>query len=309
MLIEKNYKDLVVFLDNTIVKKPRLASKLNSNFTPNGYTESQISTDSQFDLNKTRDLNKIYKTFCLKFKNENLNEFDEKKFSAQLESLPTYSSPPENLLDELKLTKHEDDNKQIGKETEALEAFKKLELLYSLYLIDKESFKDVFLLDTFIAFKILNSYNFHMHMKYYKTLYEKYEIDMLKFLKDFLVEHLKSEKVIRLKLYETLDELIYKLTWTLVRNVKYEYAKQLLEEYLNYLDFLEDYLKNLNEENNKLHQDTIKSDSSILTIKFYAMANQLIVYNYLMEFEEAFKVFEKSNALLEQIRKSMFKFF
>ena len=208
------------------------------------------------------------------------------------------------MLSELKINKNEDDNKQILKENEAFDSFKKLELLYSLYLIDKDSFKDSFFLDTFIAFKILNSYNSHMHIKYYRNLFEKYNIDMLKFLKDFLIEHLQSEKVIRLKLYESLDELVYKLTWTLIRNEKYEYAQQLLEEYLKYLDFLEEYLKNLNEENNNLNQDTIKSFSSILSIKFYAMSNLIIVDNYLLKFKEAFVVYDQANLLLDEIRKS-----
>jgi len=141
-------------------------------------------------------------------------------------------------------------------------------------------------------------------MKYYKNLADKYEIDMLKFLKEFLVEHLKSEKVIRLKLYESLDELVYKLTWTLIRNTKYTYARQLLKEYLNYLDFLADYLKNLNEENNNLKKDTVKSFSSILSIKFYALSNLVIVNSYMMDFKKAFALFNEANMLLDQIKKS-----
>jgi len=305
LLIEKNYKDLVIFLDNTIVAKPKLASKLNKNFEPNCQTESQISTDSHMDFNKSRDLHGIYKAFCLKIKSETMNSFDEKKFASLLENLPTYSTMPEGLINELKLNKHnEDDLKQVGKESEAFDSFRKLELLYSLYSIDKDSFKDTFLLDTFIAFKILNSYNSHMHMKYYKNLADKFEIDMLKFLKEFLVEHLKSEKVIRLKLYDSLDELVYKLTWTLIRNTKYIYAKQLLIEYMNYLNFLEDYLKNLNEENNNLNKDTDKSFSSILSIKFYALSNLVIVYSYMMDFKKAFTAFNEANSLLEQIKKN-----
>ncbi len=306
LLIEKNYKDLVVFLDNTIVAKPRLASKLNKNFEPNCHTESQISTDSHMDFNKLSDLNNIYKAFCVKIKSDSsMDAFDEKKFASLLENLPTYSTMPEGLINELKTSKsNEDDLKQISKESEAFDSFKKLELLYSLYLTDKEAFKDTFLLDTFIAFKILNSYNSHMHMKYYKNLADKYEIDMLKFLKEFLVEHLKSEKVIRLKLYESLDELVYKLTWTLIRNTKYTYARQLLKEYLNYLDFLADYLKNLNEENNNLKKDTVKSFSSILSIKFYALSNLVIVNSYMMDFKKAFALFNEANMLLDQIKKS-----
>jgi len=212
---------------------------------------------------------------------------------------------PEGFINELKTSKsNEDDLKQVSKESEAFDSFRKLELLYSLYLTDKEAFKDTFLLDTFIAFKILNSYNSHMHMKYYKNLADKYEIDMLKFLKEFLVEHLKSEKVIRLKLYESLDELVYKLTWTLIRNTKYTYARQLLKEYLNYLDFLAEYLKNLNEENNNLKKDTVKSFSSILSIKFYALSNLVIVNSYMMDFKKAFVLFNEANMLLDQIKKS-----
>lgn len=190
------------------------------------------------------------------------------------------------------------------KESEAFDSFKKLELLYSLYKIDKEPFKDSFLLDTFIAFKILNSYNSHMHMKYYKSLVDKYDIDMLKFLKDFLIEHLKSEKVIRLKLYESLDELVYKLTWTLIRNEKFEYAESLLEEYSKYLEFLQEYLRNLNEENNNLNKNPVKNINSILSIKFYALTNLIIVKNHLMKFKEALITFEKANILLEQLKNS-----
>ena len=310
LLHEKNYKDLVVFLDNTITRIPKLATKF-SNLTPrNGNTESQISnSDNNFDLNKSRDLNNIYKAFSLKIKNNSLDELDDKNFESLLENLPTYSDPPEALINELKFTNNEDDAKQITKEVEAFDSFKKLELLYSLYMIDKESFKDAFFLDTFIAFKILNSYNSHMHMKYYKSLSDKYGINMLKFFKDFLVEHLKSEKVIRLKLYESLDELVYKLTWTLIRNEKYEFAEQLIEEYLNYLDFLEDYLKNLNEENNNVNKDTLKSFSSIMSIKFYALSNLIIVKNYLLKFKEGLSLFETTNILLKNIHKSKTIFF
>ena len=278
----------------------------NGNFTPsNGNTESQISnSDNNFDLNKSRDLNNIYRAFSLKLKNNSLDELDDKNFESLLDNLPTYSEPPEALINELKFTNNEDDAKQITKEAEAFDSFKKLELLYSLYMIDKESFKDAFFLDTFIAFKILNSYNSHMHMKYYKSLSDKYGINMLKFLKDFLVEHLKSEKVIRLKLYESLDELVYKLTWTLIRNEKYEFAEQLIEEYLNYLDFLEEYLKNLNEENNNVNKDTLKSFSSIMSIKFYALSNLIIVKNYLLKFKEGLSLFESTNSLLKNIHKS-----
>ncbi len=302
MLIEKNYKDLVTFLDNTITGRPRLASKLNTNF--NAQTESQVSADSQFEFEKTKDLSNIYKAFCFKIKSDNYDEFDEKKFGSLLENLPTYSEPPEYLINELKTTINDDDNKQILKEQEAFDSFRKLELLYSMYMIDKSSFKDTFFLDTFIAYKIVNSYNAHMHMKYYKNLEDKYNIDMLNFLKEFLIEHLKSERVIRLKLYETLDELVYKLTWTLIRNEKYHYAKQLLEEYLKYLDFLEEYLKTLNEENNNLNKDTKNSQSSILTIKFYALSNLIIVNNYMLNYKEAYVIYEKSNILLENIRKT-----
>lgn len=300
-MIEKNYNDLVTFLDNTITGKPRLASKLNTNF--NALTaDSQL--DSQIEFERTKDLSNIYRAFCSKMKNDNLDEFDEKKFAMLLENLPVYSEPPESLINQLKSNRNEDDNKQIMKEHETFDSFKKLELLYSMYITDKSSFKDSFFLDTFIAFKILNSYNAHMHMKYYKNLQDKYDIDMLKFLKEFLVEHLKSEKVIRLKLYESLDELVYKLTWTLIRNEKYTYARELLEEYLKYLDFLEEYLRTLNEENNNLNKDTRSSVSSVLTIKFYAMSNLIIVNNYLLNYAEAYVVFDRSNVLLEEIRKS-----
>ena len=311
LLLERNYKDVVVFLDSTIVKyKPKFVEKFCK--TPTSQTnapcytdESQLTnSDSNFDLNKSKDLKNIYKIYSQKLKAVNPENLDEKNLDPLIENLPTYISKPFSLIADLQKTKEQEDAKQAVDELEEFESFCKLEILYSIYMADPESLNGSLFLDTQIAYKLLNSSNTHMHIKYYTNLLVKFEIDLLKFLKDCLVSCFKSGKIIRLRLFKSLDELVYKLSWILLRNEKYEYTAQLLEEFLNYLDFIENYLSKINIENNNLQHETLTSLNSLLIDKFNTYSLLSVTKLNLFEFDKSAFLIEKTNNLIEVLNKS-----
>jgi hypothetical protein len=307
MLVDRNYKELVIFLDSTIINyKPKFLQKFENQVTIN--QDSQISnSDSQFDMSKSDDLKLIYKACSQQVKAIDMSSLSEKDLDPLLDPLPTHvwNMKPNGLMNDLEKSGDQDDLGQIQSENDEFNAVRRLEALYSVYLADPESLNGSLFLDTHVAYNILNSYNIHMHSKYYKSLACKFNIDILKFLKDCLIEYFKSEKIIRLRLFKSVDDLVHKLTWTLFRNEKYDLASKILEEYLKYFDFIERYMSKLNSENNNLNQETAKSLNSLLSEKFKAYSTLLIAKLNLFEFDKSAILIEKTNALIETLNKSI----
>lgn len=311
LLQQKNYNSLIIFLDNTIIKKPKFISKFQGTFYNHHHQDSMdsqfLSSEINYQINSFRSANSIRSI------NINIHDISEKNFDYLLKRLPTYSSKPIYLIKELESSKDAEDTKQLALEHETFDAFKKLELLYSLYQSDRDSFKDSFFLDTKIVRNVLNSFYPHLNMKYYRHLYDTFNIDILKFLSDNLVERLRMQKIIRLTFYSSLDELVHKLVWVLIRNEKFSFANEVLIEFISYINFLDDYLDKINNENNNLNKDVSASSSNdtniLLTAKFYALTNLVIVKNNLYEFKTSYDIFNRAIDLMEQCERSKYNYF
>ena len=328
MLTKRNYNNLVIFLDNTIIKKPKFATQFQGRFSraihfTDNSIESQIlnsdynSNNTNTNTDTTNNNQIIFRTSLTatttattqsaSSKNTNLtlinvNELTDRNFDNLLKKLPTYSHMPIYLLKELEQTKNPDDLRQAEIENQTFDSFKKLELLYSLYQSDKKSFKDTLFLDTNVAKTILNSSHPYSYMKYYRHLLDNFNIDLIKFITDNLVENFKFQKVIRLSFYSSLDDLVEKLFWIQIKNEKFEYANQLISEYLNYLDFLDAYLNKLNNENNLVNKvvDDKRSKNSVVSSKCLAYIYMVIVKNNLYNFKETLEMFDKAIEMMNK---------
>lgn len=122
--------------------------------------------------------------------------------------------------------------------------------------------------------------------------------------------------MIRLIYYDNLDELVYKLVWTLIRNERYELANECLEEYLNYLEFLDTYVSRIHIENNSVSKSSnsksqlsFNSRDLVLSSRFYAISNLIIVKNHLFDFENALALYNKALDLLDICKISNLNFF
>ena len=210
-----------------------------------------------------------------------------KKF-APLTHRPIY------LLKELEQSKSRDDTKQIELENEAFDLFKKVELFFSLYQSDKEAFRDTFFLDTIVLKAFLDFEHTHLYMKYFRHLFDNFQIDLINFFTDGLIERLKQEKIVRLKFYSSVDDLVVKLVRIQKRNEKYECAIELLKEYLVYLEFVEGYLKKLNAENNTVNKENDSSKNALVSCKFSALCQMVIVRNNFYNLEATLDAFDKA---------------
>lgn len=310
ILAERNYKDLVIFLDSTIVNyKPKFLEKFSKNFSLIYQTnmESQITnSDNNFDV--TKDFKAIYKKASQKLKTIDLDSLNELNMNPLIEDLPTRVVNPSNLISELESSDDLEDTKQVSLENEEFDTFRKLEILYSIYMTDPESLNGSFFLDTQIAFKLLNSNNSHMHIKYYHFLNTKFNIDLLKFLSDLLVNAFKKGKIIRLRLFKTLSDLVNKLAWTLIRNEKHEYADYILEEYLIYLNFIQDYLLKINTENNNLNHETLKGFNSLFSDRLNIYSLLLITKLNLFNFTKPTEIIQLTDGVAQELTKSKLKY-
>ena len=248
----------------------------------------------------------IYRIYSQKLKAINADNLDEKNLDPLLENLPSYVTKSYAFFSDLACSDDIDDIKQLDFENEEFDSFRKFEILFSIYLTDPSSLNESLFLDTHIAYNILSSTNAFMHNKYYTSLMNKYDIDLLKFLKNCLIEYFKAEKILRLRLFKSIDELVYKLSFVLFRNEKYEYAIELLLEYLNYLEFIESYLLKINTENNNLNHETLKSFNLLLIEKFNAYSSLLVAKLNLFDFVNTSALIQKTNDLFEILNKSKF---
>ena len=320
LLSKRNYNDLIVFLDNTIIKKPKLASKFTDRYQRTNNTsqlqqqnpdilDSQIITDSRIQIDETKTSSnyreKINRS-TQAYKHEPTNEMYDKSYEILVKKVPSYSNRPVYLINDLEKSGDPDDARQLKNENLTYEAFKKLETVYSLYVNDRESFKESFFLDTGAVKTILDSPHPHLLMKYYKHLSESFDIDMLKFFNQVIIEKFKLEKIIRLLLYDDLDELVDKLVWIQIRNEKYEYADELLTEYLKYLDFVQNYLEKITIENNNIKNESLNDNSKkiLLTSRFQALSHLIFVKNNLFDFKSAFRLFNEALELIDIFNQS-----
>jgi len=186
------------------------------------------------------------------------------------------------------------EKKQIELESEAFDLFKKVELFFSLYQSDKEAFKDTFFLDTIVCKDLFDFPQPHLYMKYFRHLFDNFTIDLVNFFTDGLIERLKQEKIMRLKFYSSVDDLVNKLVRIQKRNEKYECASELLREYLSYLDFVEVYLKKLNTENNSVNKENDSSKNALIESKFSALCQMVIVKNSFNNFTATLDAFNKA---------------
>ena len=291
VLLERNYKDLVVFLDNTIIEKPKFVTKMTNQASANFsmYTDSIITlSENNFDLNNPRDCFSIYRSFNHSVKNVNIFELDDKSLNVLIQNIQTYSDPPYGIINELEYSSDQDDVRQLMCENQSYLSFKKLELLYSIFVADRDSFKEMFFLDNFIVFNVLSSASPHIHMKYYRYLLIRYNIDLLDFFTYCFIDKLdQKNEYIKLKNYSSLNDLVFKLANELVRNEKYENANECLKDYLIYLEKIEDFLRKKAKKYEIENSSEINLDlKTILVSKFHTLTNLLLVNNYLLDYKE-----------------------
>lgn len=215
-----------------------------------------------------------------------------------------HKTKPSYLLDELKSSKDPNDLKQLAAELEALELFKQLEKLNHESISGSQDGLE-FILDTLVVKNILDLADTHMYVKYYKQFAESHKIDFLRVFFASMVESFNKDKIIRLRFYTNIDELVHKLAWTFIRNERPKLADQMLNEYLNYIDFLETYVEKLNKENNITAGDKSRprsfNDNSrfiLLISKLNTLSNLIIVKNALSDFSSSLALYKSAKELL-----------
>ena len=310
ILQDCNYKELVVFLDNTIIKPPSFVSRFPSKETgldiekktndqnsinqdENQNLQSAISLNQVNNLNfnniKNGSKNVFEKVTGIYFDEDSLNSIMIKgNYEKTVLNLQTYSVRPEVLIAELSKSDDLDDIKQIDVENVSFISMKKLELLYSLYQ-SEETMKSSFFLDTEVVSTIINSKHSFTYMKYFKNLHDSFGIDMLKIFKDFFNQLIIS-KTLNLKFYENLHELVKRLSWFFMNNEKNELAQQLINSYLHHIT--------LNEGNSDILVNNIKLKNT-----FEAQSLLLLIKNNLMDFKNSYEVFTALSNLLNHIKK------
>ncbi|CAF0994687.1 unnamed protein product [Brachionus calyciflorus] len=283
ILHERNYTDLITFLDNTIIKKPKFVEKISS-LSNNSYlvSNSQVLIFTASDSTPS-------------------SAVPNRK---QSNALPSLLTRPEYLFEQLKISKDFNDINQLDIELDIFYFFKNLEASYLMLKSKDEQFKDAFILDTPDCKNILNLSSSFMGVKYFKALSKTFDIDMLKYLTDTLIENFNKSKVIRLSYYDCLDELVFKLLWSLIRNERNDLADLMLSEYLNHLEFLDTYVNRINAENNLIStknktQPIYNSKELVLTSRFYALSNFIIIKNNLFDFQSCWIMFDKAVQILD----------
>jgi hypothetical protein len=304
LLIKRNYNNLVVFLDNTIIKKPTFAVKTQGRFSRNTQPQieqidSQIISTGDFSTTTTTNYNNFRTSLSIASTGKssytmNVNDFNEKDYEYLAKKFPPLTHRPIYLLKELEQSKSRDDLKQIELESEAFDLFKRVELFFSLFQSDQEAFKDSFFLDTIICKNLFDFSHPHLYMKYFRHLFDNFSIDLVNFFTDGLIERLKQEKILRLKFYASVDDLVNKLVFIQKKNEKFECANELLSEYLRYLDFVEIYLKKLNTENNSVNKENDTSKNALLASKFSALCQMVVVKSHFYNFEATLNAFNKA---------------
>lgn len=281
ILLDRHYSNLVTFLDNTIIKKPKFVEKISSlsiNSAPE-LKSSQIflQPESESDYNPVQN------------PNSNL--------------VPSLLVRPEYLFEQLKASKDINDLTQLDIELDVFYFIKNLEGLYLMLKSKEEQYKDTFLLDTPDCKNVLNLSSSFMVIKYFKALRKHFDIDLLKFMSQSLIDYFNQSKVIRLSYYDCLDELVFKLCWSLIRNERNDLADEMLHEYLNHLEFLDTYVNRINAENNLISaknktQPIYNSKELVLTSRFYAYSNYIVVKANLFDFDSCWLMLDKAQEIL-----------
>jgi hypothetical protein len=200
-------------------------------------------------------------------------------------NLQTFSLRPEAVIAELSKSNDIDDLKQIDLENSSFIWARKLELLYSLYQ-SEEPLKNSFFLDNEVVSTIINSQSNFIFMKYFKNLKDSFGIDMLKYLKNSLIEYIKLGPT-NLKFYDDLGDLVKKLSWFLVKNEDNELANQILTTYLNYILSVQENSGSTN----TFYKSTFEIQSLLLLVK-----------NNLMDYKNAYEVYIILSKLYAQIK-------
>jgi hypothetical protein len=302
ILQDCNYKELVVFLDNTIIKPPnfvsRFANKEIFNEKSRKSNETSINQDDKVKLETIESLNNadnyklsnskntLEKVTGISFDEEKLNSVMMKgSYEKTVLNLQTFSLRPEAVIAELSKCNDIDDLKQIDLENSSFIWARKLELLYSLYQ-SEEPLKNSFFLDNEVVSTILNSQSNFIFMKYFKNLKDSFGIDMLKYFKNSLIEYIKLGPT-NLKFYDDLDDLVKKLSWFLVKNEDNDLVNQILTTYLNYILSVQEYSGSTN----TFYKSTFEIQSLLLLVK-----------NNLMDYKNAYEVYVILSKLYAQIK-------
>jgi hypothetical protein len=303
VLFEKNYTNLITFLDNTIIKKPKFVSKFhasstrmmyNNNLNSNGFFTD--NTGSMNIFNNSDDL------FQMNSSRTNItsmiDNFNETDFDQLAKKFPTYSSKPAGLFSELEVSKDPEDNKQLDLEFEAFDLFQKLELIYSLHKSNagNKKNKSLFILDTQTFRHILNSNHVHMYMKYLRNMTDLVKVDLFMYLKDCFVERLRENTYLKLKHFAKLDDLVFKFAAFLMLNERFEYADELLEEYLKYLKIAEE-------------SKQISAQNELDISRFYTLSNLIIVKNNMFDFKNSRQVYDNALKIYKSTPASKFEIF
>ena len=302
ILQDCNYKELVVFLDNTIIKPPnfvsRFANKDIYNEKSRKSNETSVNQDDNVRLETIESLNSAnnFKSNTSKNTSEKVTgiSFDEDKLNSVMMkgsyektilNLQTFSLRPEAVIAELSKYDDLDDLKQIDLENSSFIWARKLELLYSLYQ-SEEPLKNSFFLDNEVVSTIISSQSNFIYMKYFKNLKDSFGIDMLKYFKNSLFEYIKSGPT-NLKFYDNLDDLVKNLSLFLVKNEENDLANHILTSYLNYVS--------------SVQENSVSTDTHFKSA-FEIQSLLLLVKNNLMDFKNAYEIYTILSKLYIQIK-------
>jgi hypothetical protein len=270
-------------------EQPKMAQKLSQTLNVAINSDKNDKSLSQSQFSGSADL-------------INSDKIDENDICSMAESMESFSIEPKKHFNQLETSQSNDDSIQLKNERECLRNLQKLESFYSMFIKDKDLFSNLFILDTKTAAIVIgNKETPHLYMKYYRFLQDEHKIDFLLFYKEATCDWLtkmyqlerNSASVYQLKNYSSLDDFINNLMWIFIRNERYEFANDILEDYVRYLETILDGKRtndNINEEKNELNL-------------FYSLSNLMMIKSNSNDTQLILPAMKKASIVLDKLRK------
>jgi hypothetical protein len=300
VLQECSYRDLAVFLDNTILSQIHQGP---SKTTPTVAHSNGAATDNNSGAQmpyKFRDPDNMMQLYN-EVDGDNLINSDYNQLSVPPANshgpvdhsdsvdanLKLFSMKPNALIELLAKSTDPDDLKQIDDEMGAYSAMMKLESLYLMYINGGQALGKHLFLDTDVASSVIKSAKLHFCIKYFKHLQEAYSIDLLKYLSDTLMKLFRHNANTPYKNFENTYDLVSRLSSMFRTFENHVLALNTLTEFLNTLP---------------VHNQ----DASIQLwkLKFDCGCLLLMTFADILDFDNSYRVFNATSKVLFCIKSS-----
>jgi hypothetical protein len=293
VLQECSYRDLAVFLDNTIMTEVHY-SKKNPNKNRNTRKDDG---DKSIKYSTDQDNTMLYHEMGGHNRDANYNQLmsqtdDQYDQSADQSdnidsNLKLFSLKPNALIELLAKSTDSDDLKQIDDEMISYGLMMKLESLYLIYINGQTHGKHMFI-DTDVAAAVIRSTRLHFCIKYFKHLQDAYSIDLLRYLNDCFIKSFRQNMQKPYKNFSSTFDLVSRLSSMFRVFDNHVLALNVLTEFLNTLP------ANNDDENIQLWQ-----------LKFDCGCLLLLTFADILDFENSYKVFNATSKVLLCIKSSM----